>query len=156
MNESAAGQPAFRFARAVCLAIVGILLGACATGSDVRIQMLSTQTFPETNVVQVLSALPARPYVELARMDVQGQPGESPAQLLAAIQAKAAMLGADAVVVREGGRTLPPKVEYNPSGGQYSASPSQYLAAYSAIAIHFVPVTPTSSPSITTPTPRTP
>ena len=70
-------------------------------------------------------------------MRVQGLPGQSPTQLIAAIQGKAAALGAQAVIVHEKIITEPPTVTYNPSGGEYTTRPGQTIPEVSAVAIRF-------------------
>jgi len=130
---------------AIRLVLLGVLLsvGACASGPEVHVQSLTQQHYPPTNLVEVLSAAPVKPYAEIARIRIQGSAGESSAQLLAALQAKAGALGADAIVIKDESSTLPPTVSYNPSGGQYTTVPGQTIPAYSALAIRYLAVTPT-------------
>jgi hypothetical protein len=130
--------------RLVLLAIL-LSLASCASGPDIHVQSLTRQQYAPTSLVEVLSAPPAKPYVEIARIRVQGSAGESPAQLLAALQAKAGALGADAIIVKDESSSLPPAVTYNPSGGQYTAVPGQTIPAFSALAIRLL-AAPSSKP----------
>lgn len=129
---------------AIRLALLSILLSlsACASGPEVHVQILTQQHYAPTNLVEVLSGPPVKAYAEIARIHVQGTIGESAAQLLAALQAKASALGADAIIVRDESRSLPPTISYNPSGGQYTTLPVQTIPAYSALAIRYLAVTP--------------
>ncbi|MGC8730961.1 MAG: hypothetical protein ACP5RC_01720 [Halothiobacillaceae bacterium] len=114
-----------------------LLLSACASGPELQVQTLGTQHYPPTALVEVLSAAPPQPYLTIARLQIRGTSGQSPAQLLSALQAKAAALGANAIIVQDQTQTLPPTVNYNPSGGQYIAVPGQTIPAFSAQAIRF-------------------
>lgn len=129
---------------AIRLVLIGILLSlsACASGPEIHVQSLTQQHYTPTNLVEVLSAAPVKPYAEIARIRVQGSAGESGAQLLAALQTRAGVLGADAIIVKDESSTLPPTVSYNPSGGQYTTVPGQTIPAYSALAIRYLAVTP--------------
>ena len=130
--------------RATSLILLGVLLslGACAAGPEIQVQSLTQQHYAPKNLVEVLSAAPVKPYAQIARIRVQGSAGESGVQLLAALQAKAGALGADAIIVKDESSTLPPTVSYNPSGGQYTTVAGQTIPAYSALAIRYLAVTP--------------
>jgi hypothetical protein len=123
---------------ALLASVMVLSLSACATsGPQVRVEPLTQRHYAATNLVEMLAGPPSKPYEQIARLHVQGSGAESPAQLQAALQAKAAELGADAVIVKDESTTVPPAVSYNPSGGQYSTTVGQTIPAYSAIAIRY-------------------
>lgn len=118
-------------------------LTGCASGPSVHVQRLTEQRFPPAAYVQVLSAPPQQPYTAVARLSAQGAAGQDPAQLLALLQAQAAQLGANAIVVQDRSRSLPPPAPaFNPAGGQYQQPVGQTLPDYTALAIHLLPPSP--------------
>ena len=55
-------------------------------------------TYAPTQFVDVLEAPPTRPFLEIATINVPGEPGAARTQVLAQIRTQAALLGADAVI----------------------------------------------------------
>ncbi|MGE0107627.1 MAG: hypothetical protein AB7S53_11705 [Thiomonas sp.] len=112
------------------------LIGACAAQQQVTtIQRESTQTFAPTTLVEVLQQLPSRPFVRIAVLDARAAAGTPIAQLLPQLQAKAAAMGANAIVVEDLSTKEGGAVQYNPSGGQFTTTASTVLPHLRAIAI---------------------
>jgi hypothetical protein len=118
-----------------CLAL---WLGGCAATSTVQVHRIAAQQFAPTSTVSVLSGAPRRAYVEIATLRVEGAPGDSAAQLLALLQARAAALGADALIVSNRSTVSTPLVGYSASGGTFSQPVLQQVPAFSAIAIRYL------------------
>ena len=77
---------------------LGVALGGCATVSTQVVQLNPAQAYPPTQFVEILLEKPARPHVEIAMLESRG---ESEAELFNDARAKAAALGADAIVRQE-------------------------------------------------------
>lgn len=127
-----------RLARSM-LGMVVLGLAACAAQQDVTVQRETNQIFPATTLVAVLQALPAGAYERIAVLDVQGPPGTPTAQLLAQLQAKAAALGANAIVVEDLSTKQGGTLQYNPSGGAFTTSPTIIVPRLRAVAIRQPP-----------------
>src|SRR3989442_6469761 len=85
------------------LAILGLLsLGGCAS---VDITKTGAGYFPPTNPnsVEILTTVPTRPYIELGTVTVTGYDIREEAKMHNAIRAKAAPLGASAVIIQQQG-----------------------------------------------------
>lgn len=121
---------------ALCAAsALSVILGACAAQQEVTVQRESTQVFSPTTLVQVLQQLPKHHYVRIAVLDAQAQPGTPIAQVLAQLQAKAGALGANAIVVENFSTTTGATLQYDPSGGQFTTTPSLVEPHLRAIAV---------------------
>lgn len=74
------------------VAVLGLLLGACA--SDVANRYYSSKQYPEKEPerVQILSANPSRPFEVIADFQSRGDTPES-------LRKKAAKIGADAIII---------------------------------------------------------
>lgn len=118
----------------MCLSLV---LSACAIGPQVKVQRVDDQHYQATTLVQVLYQNPIRHYHVIAHLSIQGVPGQSPSQLLAALQDQASELGAEAIIIKETNTQSPPSLIYSPSGGQFSSRNSKIVTTYHAIAIRF-------------------
>jgi hypothetical protein len=112
-------------------------LAACAPGPEVQVTDLSPQRYAPTSLIEALTAAPSRPYTVIAGLRIEGSPGTDRAQLLASLRQKAAALGANALIIHDESRTLPPSVAYNPSGGNYQAQGPQTIPILSAEAIRW-------------------
>ncbi len=120
-------------------AILGVVmtLTGCAQGPVLRVQPVAQQSYPPSNVVETLKSLPFRPYIVLARIHAQAPAGTPPAQVLAAIERKAASLGADAIVIQDHSRQTASALQFNPAGGNYQNVPAQIIPIYDATAIRW-------------------
>jgi hypothetical protein len=89
---------------AVCLAVV-IIFTSC--GATVDVTKTAEGYFPPTNPnnIEIRFTLPHRPYVELGSVTVEGFDISEEAKMHNAIRAKAAALGANAVVIQNQGLT---------------------------------------------------
>ena len=89
---------------AVCLAVV-MVFTSC--GPTVDVTKTGKGYFPSTNPndIEILFTLPQRPYVELGSVTVEGFDIAEEAKMHNAIRAKAAPLGANAVVIQSQGLT---------------------------------------------------
>jgi len=87
---------------AVALVVVGILLAGCAT---VDITKTSSGYYDPTdpNTVEILKTRPSRTYDELGTVTVSGFDSDETAKMHNGIRAKAAELGANAVILTEEG-----------------------------------------------------
>ena len=123
-----------------CLALAGICvsLSGCATASNVQVEFTTQQRFAPTSAVSTLPSLPHRPYLVIATLRVDGVPGDSSAQLLAMLQAQAAAIGADAIVVSNRSTSSMPMPGYSASGGTFIQPSAKPVPAFSAIAIRYV------------------
>lgn len=126
-----------RFVGLAALLVSVLTLGACASGPQVMVHAVSKQTYTPTSLVQVLYKYPPQPYQTIASMSVQGIDGQTVAQLLAALQAKAASLGADAIVVKISSANVPPGLNYSPAGGQFTTSSGASIPTVKADAIRY-------------------
>lgn len=111
-------------ARAAALGLA-LLLGACATEPvALDVQHLSGWgSYTPEPYVTVLNAPPAGPYASLARITASGAAGLSRSQALAALEAKAREIGANAIVVTDETEAAPPTLAFNPAGGTYNVAP---------------------------------
>jgi hypothetical protein len=84
----------------ICVAL--LVLSGCAS---VDITKTSKGYFPPTNPndVQILTTVPTRPYTELGTVTVSGYDIREEAKMHNAIRAKAAPLGATAVIIQSQG-----------------------------------------------------
>lgn len=115
-----------------------LALSACAEGPVVKVQSVARQRFTPSALVETLHAAPSRPFVVVARIHVQAPAGTPAAQVLAAIERKAADLGANAIILHNDSRQTASSLDFNPAGGNYRNSPPQVIPIYNAIAIRWV------------------
>ena len=113
------------------------LLTGCASGPQLQVKKLTQAELPPSNLVAVFHTAPKRPYRVIARITDEAPEGTAPAQLVAAIQQKAAALGGDAIILRDKSQQVPAQVEYNPAGGQYQMSQAQTVPSYEADVLHW-------------------
>jgi hypothetical protein len=120
------------------LLIVGALtLAGCAPGPVLRVQTVAAQSYSPSALVATLRAVPSRPYIVIARIHGQAPAGTPPAQVLAAIEHKAAALGANAVILQDRSQQTAATLQFNPAGGNYQNSPAQIIPIYDATAIRW-------------------
>lgn len=119
------------------LLVALLTLAGCASGLRLQVTRLDQTTRPNTNLVQVFHSKPSKPYEVIARIKGEGPEGTSPAQLISAIQQKAATLGGDAIILHDQSSKVSSQVTFNPAGGQYQLTPSQTVPRYSADVIHW-------------------
>ena len=120
------------------LLIVGALtLAGCAPGPVLRVQTVAPQSYPPSALVATLRAAPSRPYIVIASIHGQAPAGTPPAQVLAAIEHKAAALGANAVILQDRSQQTAATLQFNPAGGNYQNSPARIIPIYDATAIRW-------------------
>lgn len=130
----------------VFAAALALLAGCASPGSAVQVHMLAPPgSYAPVHLVQVLTAPPAQPYTEIARLETTGAPGATAAQVIDVLQKKAAALGADALIVSEHTQTGAPQLQFNPVGGQYQMQPGLSLVQVQALAIRLQGKTPGTS-----------
>ena len=96
------------------IALTALLFGACAATTSVVVLDPAKQYAP-TASVQILMKPPDKPYVEIAKLESRGAPGEPETSLLEDARTRAQQLGADAIIVHESARIYhPPIVLYDP------------------------------------------
>jgi len=121
--------------RACVVVMMVVALTACAAQQEVSVQRETTQTFAPTTLVTVLPSLPSTPYTRIAILDVQAAAGTPMAQLIAQLQAKAAALGANAIVVQNLSTQQGGTLQFNPSGGEFTTTPSVIVPHLRAVAL---------------------
>lgn len=119
------------------LIVSALALAGCAQGPALRVQTVAQQSYPPSALVETLRAAPSRPYIVIARIHGQAPAGTPPAQVLAAIQRKAAALGADAVILQDRSQQTAATLQFNPAGGNYQNTPAQIIPIYDATAIRW-------------------
>jgi hypothetical protein len=81
------------------IVLAALLTGCAATTSVVLLD--PAKSFPPSTEVQILLKPPERPYVEIAKLESRGLIGEPEPSVLEDARAKAAQIGADAIIVVE-------------------------------------------------------
>ncbi len=114
-----------------------IALAACAPAQPEFVRAAGAPTYPPTQYVDMLEQPPTRPYIELATIDVPGEPAANRVQVLAQIRTKAQQIGADAVILQDKSRTVPTGQRLNPTTGQYEATGGQVIPSFTGIAIKY-------------------
>lgn len=114
-------------------------LSACAPNQPTVTRAADSQTYPPTQIVDVLDAPPTRPYTEIGVINAPGEPGALRAQVIAQVRDKAGQLGADAVILQDVSRTMPASQRLNPTTGQYETTGGALVPAYKGIAIKYRP-----------------
>jgi len=79
------------------------VVSGCASHVDITKTSQGIYEATDPNQVEILMTRPDRPYVELGSITVTDQPADETAKMHNAIRAKAAPLGADAVVLLQSG-----------------------------------------------------
>jgi hypothetical protein len=130
-------SPNSRSLKHTLLIAVALVLTGCAQGPVLRVQSVAQQSYPPSSVVETLRAAPSRPYIVIARIHGQAPAGTPPAQVLAAIEHKAAALGADAVIVQDRSQQTAAALQFNPAGGSYQNTRAQIIPIYDATAIRW-------------------
>ena len=98
----------------VLLAPLLLLLAGCTAMTSVVLLDPKVQ-YPPTQFVQILLKPPAEPYVEIAKLESHGLPGEPETALLEDARARAGEVGADAILVLESSSVYqPPIIMYEP------------------------------------------
>ncbi|OIQ85466.1 hypothetical protein GALL_326980 [mine drainage metagenome] len=123
--------------RALAAAGLALVLGGCAATQDVAVERVSAEQYAPTSVVEVLQRAPARPYQLIARLDASGAAGTPVAQVLASLQAKAAALGANAIVVQDLSTRQQGTLQLDPSGGQMTQTAAQVVPHLKAQALRY-------------------
>jgi hypothetical protein len=121
----------------VALFMVSIVLSACTPSQPEVVRPSGQTTYSPTRFVEMLEAVPARPYEQIGVIDSPGEPGALRAQVLAQIQAKAQQLGADAVILQDLSRPAPVTQRLNPTTGLYESVGGQTIPAFKGIAIKY-------------------
>ncbi len=116
-------------------AILLLALSGCAFGPKLTVEQVSQRTFAPVSQVQTMTQAPSTPYTVIAKIHAEAPAGTSPAQVVTALLVKAGALGANAVILHDESRTLPPQIQYSPSGGNYQNLPAQTIPIYEGIAI---------------------
>lgn len=130
-------RPGSFLIRPLSLLTLLMALSACANGPQVRVKPIGHLHYQAATLVQILYQKPIRSYYIIGYLSIQGVTGQSPAQLVAALQDKAAELGAEAIIIQESTTQRPPSLSYTPSGGQFTSSNAQPITSYQATAIRF-------------------
>jgi hypothetical protein len=98
----------------IAVVLSSLLLAACATTTSV-VMLDPGKKFAPTASVQILLKPPQRPYVEIAKLESRGIPGEPETSVLEDARERARQIGADAIIVEESaGIYHPPVVMYDP------------------------------------------
>lgn len=98
----------------VFILLVAAWLGGCAATTSV-VLLDPKQQYAPTAEVRILLKPPGEPYVEIAKLESRGVPGEPETALLEDARSRARELGADAIVLQETTRVYqPPIVMYDP------------------------------------------
>ncbi|MGE0049303.1 MAG: hypothetical protein AB7T01_10275 [Acidithiobacillus sp.] len=116
---------------------ISLLLAGCAQGPLLHVDLRTQQSYPPSTVVETLKAAPTRPYVVIAQMRAQAPAGTPGAQVLAALERKAAALGANAIIVQNHSQQTVSTLQFNPAGGNYENAPAQIIPIYDATAIRW-------------------
>jgi hypothetical protein len=88
--------------RAAAAALLAAALGACAAPPSIRVQRTTDLDFPPKASdfeVEVLREFPAREYLEIASLSAGGGYHQTTDAVLGRLRERAALLGADALVV---------------------------------------------------------
>ncbi|MGC8712908.1 MAG: hypothetical protein ACP5RH_10995 [Leptodesmis sp.] len=120
------------------LAIAALLAGCATQPVALQVKDLAGYgTFAPPQFIKVLASPPlAGTFMPIARITALGANGMKEAQVLAALEDKARLLGANALIIKNESATLPPQLTYNPAGGQYVMSMPEAEPKYTALAIH--------------------
>jgi hypothetical protein len=90
------------------------LISGCATTTSV-VMLDPGKQYPPTTAVQILLKPPDRPYIEIAKLESKGVPGEPETAVLEDARERAAKIGADAIIVQDSSSVYqPPIVIYDP------------------------------------------
>ena len=96
------------------IVLLSLLAASCATTTSVVMLDPAKQYAPTASVVILLKP-PDKPYVEIAKLESRGVPGEPETSVLEDARERARQLGADAIIVQESGAVYqPPVVMYDP------------------------------------------
>ena len=133
-----------RWLAVACMAVAAMAcLGGCAANgpaAGVVVQPLSQASYPPTQTVDVLNAVPAARYEALARLVVSDPTGTATSsQLVAQLSDRARTLGANAIVVEKVAQAGGNSVAFNPSGGQIEGSGTGGTLTVTALAIRYSP-----------------
>ena len=131
----------------VGVTLCGLVLAGCAAPSQDIVEQRTDAAghYAPTILVEVLQSAPARPYVVLADFDAQAPAGTTVAQLLARLQARAAALGANALIVQDISTHAASSLQFNPAGGQMTEVGGQLQPHLRAQAIRYR-VAPSETP----------
>ena len=124
----------------IAAVLLSLVLAGCATTTSV-VMLDPARKFAPTESVQILLKPPERPYVEIAKLESRGVPGEPETSVLEDARKRAQEIGAHAIIVQESAAIYhPPIVMYDPwpaylpwyhdrwySGYPYWYYPSPYL-----------------------------
>ncbi|MEP7328361.1 MAG: hypothetical protein ABI777_04055 [Betaproteobacteria bacterium] len=116
---------------------VAIALAACTASNPMVVRNAGVPTYAPTQFVDVLEAPPTRPFLEIATINVPGEPGAARTQVLAQIRTQAALLGADAVILQDVSRQAPVVPQLNPTTGKNENTGGQAIPAFRGIAIKY-------------------
>ncbi|MHB0873924.1 MAG: hypothetical protein ACYC2J_00325 [Acidithiobacillus ferrooxidans] len=130
-------NPNSRLLKHPLLIAAALILSGCAQGPVLHVEPIAQHSYPPSSVVETLRAAPSRPYVVIARIHGQAPAGTPPAQVLAAIERKAAALGANAIILQDRSQQTAAALQFNPAGGNYQNTPAQIVPIYDATAIRW-------------------
>lgn len=114
-----------------------ILLSACTQVQPDVVRTAGAPVYAPTQFVEILESPPARPYQQIADIDVAGEPGALRPQVIAQIRTKAQQIGADAVIIQDLSRPAPTSSRLNPTTGMYETTGGQLVPAFKGIAIKY-------------------
>lgn len=123
--------------RHVLLVAVVLIMSGCSQGPVLRVQPVVSQHYAPSSTVEILKIAPSRPYIVIAQIHARAAAGTSPVQVLAAIERKAAAMGADAIMVQNHSQQTAAALQFNAAGGNYQNSPAQIIPIYDATAIRW-------------------
>lgn len=115
-----------------------LILGGCAEGPVLQVQTITQHSYPPSSTVETLNTTPTHPYEVIAHIRGQAPAGTPVAQVLAAIERKAAALGADAVILHDHSQRTAATLQFNPAGGNYQNNSAQIIPIYNATAIRWI------------------
>lgn len=120
--------------------LVMLTLAGCAA-NPIAIQVKNLgglHQYPPSPFVEVITTPPDRPYTAVARLRIKSGPALDSAQIIEAIRQRAALLGANALIVQHGPSSVKelPGIAINPAGGQYGLSNNRGEETYIGTAIH--------------------
>ncbi len=100
--------------RCVLALLFTALLAGCGTTTSV-VMLDPARQYAPTGSVVILLKPPDKPYVEIAKLESRGVPGEPETSVLEDARERARQLGADAIIVQDSGAVYqPPLVMYDP------------------------------------------
>ena len=98
----------------IAVVLLALLAAGCAVTTSV-VMLDPKAKYEPTDSVEILLQPPKRPYVEIAKLESRGAPGEPETSVREDARETARKIGADAIIVQETVSTYqPPIVMYDP------------------------------------------